>query len=416
MRLLRPTSFTTVVIPLAAVLLALSAGTYGSAIPAHGKAKVKAKSGEHGGPSNERIIGGTESAPGEYPSAVTLQIITSDGVGLCGGTLITSSAIVTAAHCVYDFTQGKVVNAQSIRVGYGSNSRSSQTIVTAQRVDVNPSFDPNETVNDIAIVSIEPVELGQSVNVAPIYSGSLAQGAQLTAVGWGLTVTDGGAGAPNGGLPDRLLDTQIVVGSQANCSKFIPGYTSSNGPQICTENALHPGDDTCQGDSGTGVFILSEGKRFLAGLTSYGANLQGNPTCALDDGFAVYTHVSYYRTFIDSIVGDVLRRRLLHNGDPRRAEEPRGDTYAGTHYSSSRPDDDGDGDYYYNYSDADADDHGSAAGYDDESSEAYEEPEHKHHHKHHKHKHHKHKHHDYYSQVTVTVAAAQSSPYADHAW
>ncbi|KAJ1791085.1 hypothetical protein LPJ59_005051, partial [Coemansia sp. RSA 2399] len=304
MRVLKSKSLSAVLLPPVFVLATLigaqaSVGSTDNSLEIRNKERL----------SNERIIGGVESAKGEFPSAVSLQIISDEGLGFCGGTLVTTSAVVTAAHCVYDFTNARPVDAHNIRIGFGSNSRSNQTLVTAQGVDVDPDFNPRETINDIAIITIDPIKLVPgSVDVAPIFSGGQPQGTQLTAVGWGLTTADGRAG----GLPDALQKTQIIVGSNVNCSKFIPGYKSSDGPQICTENTLRPGTDTCQGDSGTGIYRIVDGKSFLAGLTSYGANLKGDPTCALDDGFAVYTHVSYYRNFIDGVVGEVLRRRQLN--------------------------------------------------------------------------------------------------------
>ncbi|KAJ2402368.1 hypothetical protein GGI23_000770 [Coemansia sp. RSA 2559] len=392
--------------------------------------------------SNERIIGGVESTKGEFPSAVSLQIISDAGLGFCGGTLVTTSAVVTAAHCVYDFTSAKPVDAHNIRIGYGSNSRNNQTLVTAQRVDIDPGFNPRETINDIAVITIDPIKLVPgSVDVAPIFSGGQPQGTQLTAVGWGLTTADGSAG----GLPDALQKTQIIVGSAANCSKFIPGYKSSDGPQICTENTLRPGTDTCQGDSGTGIYRIVDGKSFLAGLTSYGANLEGDPTCALDDGFAVYTHVSYYRSFIDGVVGEVLRRRQL-NKEAAQHVRVRDGTYnpsAGNVYPSS-------GSSYYpaaanpypspgssyypsaddsyangykdkhtnehknNYASGYADEHESGgyddAVYDDGYSSPSEEPSHRHRH-HHGHHHHRHHRGKGEALPTVTVIATKVVPY-----
>ncbi|KAJ2735148.1 hypothetical protein IW152_001777 [Coemansia sp. BCRC 34962] len=133
--------------------------------------------------------------------------------------------------------------------------------------------------------------------------------ARVTAVGWGMTSASGGFGS----VPNSLQETELVVGSQKDCREFVPGYESSDGPQICTQNKLLLGKDTCQGDSGTGVFIAVAGSRYLAGLTSYGANLMGDPTCALDDGFGIYTRVSYFRSFIDSVAS--LSNKLAAQDD-----------------------------------------------------------------------------------------------------
>ncbi|KAJ1997259.1 hypothetical protein GGI04_005473 [Coemansia thaxteri] len=272
-----------------ALLLLLIPATLGMRLPGAKRPLIE----------DERIIGGISSMAGEYPYIVSLNLTLPEGSGLCGGTLITNRIVVTAAHCVYDLDQGTVVAAKNVRVGLGSQSRKRQKFVQAQEVHVNPEFEPPVISGDIALIVIEPVELSKFIQVARIFNGNLPEGTKLTAVGWGMTRTDGGPG----GIPDSLQQADIVVGSREDCSQFVPGYESSDGPQICTENKLLLGTDTCQGDSGTGVFISVDGRRFLAGLTSYGANLQGDPTCALDDGFGVYTRISYFRKFIDQVAG-----------------------------------------------------------------------------------------------------------------
>ncbi|KAJ1723592.1 hypothetical protein LPJ53_002077 [Coemansia erecta] len=256
--------------------------------------------------SNERIIGGVASSPGDFPSAVSLVIRMTNGVGICGGTLITNSLVLTAAHCVYNYATESAWPARNMRIGYGDNLVDRQSITEGLSVHIHPQFDPSEPRNDIALIAIPPVHEDNAVP-AQIFSGSLPPGYHLTAVGWGKTSND-----PEVSLPNALRQTDIVVGYKDSCSQFIPSYVSSDGPQICTENRLNRGSDTCQADSGTGVFAVVRGRSYLAGLTSYGANLAGDPACALDDGFAVYTHVAYYRDFIDHVTALVARRRRRH--------------------------------------------------------------------------------------------------------
>jgi len=58
--------------------------------------------------------------------------------------------------------------------------------------------------------------------------------------------------------------------------------------------------DTCQGDSGGPIMYYSENEQvwMLAGITSYGYG------CALPNYPGVYTRVSTYIDWIQSIVGD----------------------------------------------------------------------------------------------------------------
>ncbi|KAJ2611875.1 hypothetical protein H4S08_002949 [Coemansia sp. RSA 1365] len=268
-------------------------------------------------PANERIIGGQNAAPDAFPSAVSLDILLPLGVGLCGGTLINSHAVVTAAHCVYDFETSRPINASDVHVGYGSNNRQQQTVVTAREIHVHPDFDPVTTDNDIALLIIEPVERNSSVQSATIFSGQLAEGTNLTAVGWGLTNSSGSLGS----LPDLLQQTTISIGNQNECRKLAPNYESSNGPLVCTQNSLIPGSDTCQGDSGTGIYITSSGQNYLVGLTSYGSSPSGDPTCALSDGLAIYTHVYYYKDFINQYAGGGVARHKKRPANSKKTKD-----------------------------------------------------------------------------------------------
>ncbi|KAJ2301202.1 hypothetical protein IWW55_003792, partial [Coemansia sp. RSA 2706] len=253
-----------------------------SAILALSIASVYALPPTPGAPANERIIGGQPAATNAFPAAVSLEILLPQGRGLCGGTLINDHAVVTAGHCLYNYNTQAPVSPSIVHVGYGSNNRLNQAQALARQIHVHPQFDPLETENDIALIIIDPIQnISDSVRPATIFSGPLPEGTELTAIGWGLTSATG----TSSDLPDLLQQVAIVVGDADACRQLAPSYNSSNGPQICTQNSLHPGDDTCQGDSGTGVFATAaNGEKYLAGLTSFGAAPNGDPTCALDNG------------------------------------------------------------------------------------------------------------------------------------
>ena len=88
-----------------------------------------------------RIIGGNKASKGRYSYAVSLQ----DGIGhFCGGTLIATDVVLTAAHCQggnYDV----VVNR------YDLNSNDGETISIDYEVP-HPKYNDKTTDNDFNLV------------------------------------------------------------------------------------------------------------------------------------------------------------------------------------------------------------------------------------------------------------------------
>ncbi|KAJ2377655.1 hypothetical protein IW150_001259, partial [Coemansia sp. RSA 2607] len=233
---------------------------------------------------NKRIVGGTQVPEGEYQFAVHLTIKSATTEYLCGGTLLDNNLVVTAAHCMVDADTNAVYEASQVTVCYGSVSVAKMSCTSARNITVNSQYNPNTYTNDIALIQITALTKGFST--LPIYTGKLAEDTVLTTMGWGRTSDTALT------LPDRLQSVEIEVGDAATCKKADGSYSSANGPEICSVNALTPGKDSCSGDSGSPTVITVDGVDYLAGLTSTGVDLlhPEEATCATADGIAFYTH------------------------------------------------------------------------------------------------------------------------------
>ncbi|KAJ2078498.1 hypothetical protein H4R24_004439 [Coemansia sp. RSA 988] len=249
---------------------------------------------------DKRIIGGFDLPDEAAPFAVHLSFTTDIGEEyLCGGTIITRNHIVTASHCVYQ-PNGKLFQPSKTVIGYGNDKLKSQKHVRAIRIQSNPYYSnsgPGPLANDIAVITIPTLTFNNYVKAAPIYVGKFSAGNVAIALGWGAQKSNND---PNT-LANELKAVKLKIGDVNGCRPFDPSYESSNGPRICTLNKYSPGNSTCKGDSGTGLFIIENKKAYFAGIDSQGGRLN-DPTCGTKDGYTLFTHVQYYRTFIEKAI------------------------------------------------------------------------------------------------------------------
>ena len=92
-----------------------------------------------------RIVGGESAGTSTWGWAVSISI---SGVYLCGGTILSSSWIITAAHCVYG------VSASQVIIFAGSNTRFAGQARVASRVVIHPSYNGNTQENDLALIQL----------------------------------------------------------------------------------------------------------------------------------------------------------------------------------------------------------------------------------------------------------------------
>jgi secreted trypsin-like serine protease len=228
-----------------------------------------------------RIIGGEPADFGEYPFMVALLFEPIEGSDFdkqyCGGSLIASRWVLTAAHCV-DFLESPDEVAVAV-------SRTNLDSTEGERVEVrafyiHPDYDPNLISPDVALIQlakpvtgIEPIELAGEGDDA-----FEAAGTPLTVIGWGNTSTTGRAS-----FPDELREVVVPVVADAECDFAYQGFVSVE-TQLC---AGQKGIDSCGGDSGGPLFATtSSGDYVQVGIVSYGIG------CAKQHFPGVYTEIN----------------------------------------------------------------------------------------------------------------------------
>jgi secreted trypsin-like serine protease len=96
--------------------------------------------------SISRIVGGEDAGTATWGWVVSISI---DDAYLCGGSIISSSWVITAAHCVTGYT------ASQITIYAGSTTRFSGTqIRVGSNLIVHPDYDFTTENNDIALLQL----------------------------------------------------------------------------------------------------------------------------------------------------------------------------------------------------------------------------------------------------------------------
>ncbi|KAL1490523.1 hypothetical protein ABEB36_013201 [Hypothenemus hampei] len=225
-----------------------------------------------------RIVGGKDANIADYPYQVSILI---DDEHACGGSILKSTFILTAAHCFV--TESRVSH---ITIRAGSSARTSGgTIVKTKKLYAHSSFNADTYDYDVAVIELaSALTFGTGVRAIslPSASTSFNNGQTSTVTGWGLTTNDGS-------LASILQVVDVPLITTATCQSGFYG-TAITTRMFC---AGVEGKDSCVGDSGGP--IVTNG--ILIGIVSWG------DICGQAKTPGVYTKVTEVLSYITGIVG-----------------------------------------------------------------------------------------------------------------
>lgn len=226
-----------------------------------------------------KIIGGVAAKRGQFPNQVA--ILRSSGSIYCGGSILTESIVLTAAHC-------KMANVANFKVLAGSLSYINYQKENGQLRSI-AKFTPHKQYEnvgngfDIALVKVtQPFQFNSFVQSIELSSSGEYPTGSVVASGWGLTI-DG----DNNSIPEFLQTVILSAVKYSHCARSW-GRLPAN--VLC---ATLPGKDTCQGDSGGPLAENIGGKLVQVGITSFGED------CASKTLPGIYTEVTKYIDWIN---------------------------------------------------------------------------------------------------------------------
>jgi len=233
------------------------------------------------------IVNGDDSYRCEWKWQAAL-VSKSNPTFLCGGSLIDSQWVLSAAHCMDNTDFDVVLGAYNMTW----TSESSRQTFSAAAVYKHPQWDADTTNFDFALVKLEiPAELGDCVGTVCLPDSDVAAGTDCWITGWG-TLSAGGR------KPNTHQEGQVQIISNEDCtSKFDYGPRQITDQMMCAQgNSNGKIVDACQGDSG-GPLVCKEKKG--GAWTVYGATSFGRG-CADARYPGVWARVSAQLEWIDN--------------------------------------------------------------------------------------------------------------------
>jgi hypothetical protein len=213
------------------------------------------------------VVGGNTPPDGSWPYAVFVEAQTADGRAYgCTGSVISPTAVVTAAHCAIDPSTAQPFHPDQMVIGIGSHDlrgmKASGQLFTPTAVTVNPTFNETTLDDDSAVLTLAQPTSAPPVRLAtPAEIAALPANTPVSIAGWG-QISDSQVD-----LQMTLQQADVQLKDASYCKDQLSGFNSQT--MLCTDVPNH-GVGPCHGDSGGPLVAHTQTGDALIGLVDWG--------------------------------------------------------------------------------------------------------------------------------------------------
>lgn len=221
-----------------------------------GCALIPAVAAAQDGPGGAEVIGGQNAKAGTWPDVAAVMFPSASGeLARCTGTLIAPTVVLTAGHC-YDPLDPPLPD--NVLIGTSSLARPGDGETIA--IKHGYVFPDAETTEDVAVLVLARASSRAPRKIATGWARlDIADGAAIALVGYGAINKNGDQ------YVDELQEASSTI-TDFDCSR-------SSGCNVGARPAGELGAggmgiDTCPGDSGGPLYLVTDYGALLAGVTS----------------------------------------------------------------------------------------------------------------------------------------------------
>ncbi|BFF97427.1 seminase [Drosophila madeirensis] len=233
---------------------------------------------------HSRVIGGEYTTIEKLGGYLVAMRYRNDFI--CGGTLLASRIVLTAAHC---FLGREVVQRWEVQAGITALSEHGQRVLLDEFITPS-SFRESDMNMDVSLARLARPVWGKNIQHLKLCSTKLSPGLMLTVAGWGLI-------NPKGTAHQTLLrKVNVPVLSRKRCLETYRATVNLTNSMFCA--GVLGKKDACTFDSG-GPLVY---KKQLCGIVSFGIS------CASPKYPGVYTDVGFVRPFIEKTMQTMMKK------------------------------------------------------------------------------------------------------------